>query len=262
MTHEEFEHIRTWFHDYVDLFSNGNEQSVHMIQMKLKHSRNVAENCRTLAEELQWPEQEVIAAEALGLLHDIGRFSQYAEYGTFVDFISLDHGKRGYEVISGSPVLSFIDSRFHQRILDGIRYHSCRDIPEGIPEENMPLLKIVRDADKLDILHLIDNSIKNNNHIEHLNMALHLSSDGPINQKAIDEILNRNVVSHKNIKSRMDFHLMQLSWVFDINYNVTYKRILDSQIYDSIINKLSVYKEIHTAIECVLSYLKTRASVS
>ena len=93
-------------------------------------------------------------------------------------------------------------------------------------------------------------------------MALNLHFDGPINQRVIDEILDNKVVSNEYVKSRMDFHLMQLSWVFDINYNVTYKRLLDSKIYESIIHKLKGYKETHTVIEFVLTYLKTRASMS
>ena len=50
MTLEVLENIKAWFQNYVEPFLHGNKQTIPMIQMKLKHSQYVADNCRTLAE--------------------------------------------------------------------------------------------------------------------------------------------------------------------------------------------------------------------
>ena len=261
MTFIELENIRIWFYNYVAPFLHASKKTILMIQMKLKHSQNVAENCRMLAEELKWPENEVLSGEALGLLHDVGRFSQYTEYGTFVDSYSFDHGKYGCDVVYRSNILSSVAPPLRQSILDGIHYHSYRDIPPYVSPESLRFLKMVRDSDKLDILQVIDDSIKNNDHKEHLMMALNIKSDGPINGKVLDEIRNNRVVSNKHIQSLMDFYLMQLSWVFDINYCETFIHIIDRRIYDRIIRVLNDYRETQPVIESIFSYLKTRVSM-
>ena len=72
----QLEAIKKWFHDYVQKISPDNEKLFHLIRLKLDHSIYVAENARVIAEGMKWPELDAAAAEALGLLHDTGRFSQ------------------------------------------------------------------------------------------------------------------------------------------------------------------------------------------
>ncbi len=257
MNLEILEDIKTWFDNYIKTHIPEKLQSNQMIQIKLEHSRNVADNCRAIAEELKWAESDIIAVEALGLLHDIGRFSQFADFSTFSDSDSVNHGELGCKVVSRSNILSSISGRHRQCILEGIRHHNHRNLVQDVNQDSMPFLKLIRDADKLDIFQIV-NKIENNNQLEErMKSALNLKSDGSVNSAVLDEIRENNVVSNSNVKSLVDFHLMQLSWVFDINYSPTFRKISERRYFERIINILPNDKEVQNVAKSISSYLET-----
>ena len=63
------------------------------IALKIEHTYHVAENALVIAEDLGLPGEDVDLAWFLGLLHDIGRFEQLRQYGTFLDARSVDHAE-------------------------------------------------------------------------------------------------------------------------------------------------------------------------
>ncbi len=256
MISRELENAKTWFNNYIKTFTPSDIQSAHMIQLKVEHSMNVAVNSRTLAEELKWPKTDVFTAEILGLLHDIGRFSQFAEYGTFTDSNSINHADRGYDVVSQSNILSSLSPIYRQSIFDGILFHNRREIPRNVRPESLPLVKLVRDADKVDIFRVVSESMEDRKLIEYINNAMNLQSNGSINHRALDEIRRKKIVSNENLKSEADFHLMRLSWVFDINYSATFKHIYDKKILEQIIHELPHDDEIQAVSNFILKYLR------
>jgi len=260
MNSKILEDIKTWFDNYIKTHVPEKLQSNQMIQIKLEHSLNVAYNCRAIAEELKWAESDIITAEALGLLHDIGRFSQFAEFRTFSDSDSVNHGELGCKVVSQSNILSSISGRHRQCILEGIRHHNHRNLVQDVNPDSMPFLKLVRDADKLDIFQIV-NKIENNNQLEErMKSALNLKSDGSVNSAVLDEIRGNNMVSNSNVKSLVDFHLMQLSWVFDINYGPTFRRISERRYFERIISILPDEKEVQNVAKSISSYLETHVA--
>ena len=52
----------------------------------------------------------IYTARAAALLHDAGRFQQYAEYKTFSDALSEDHAELGVKVIQNSGLLDNVKS--------------------------------------------------------------------------------------------------------------------------------------------------------
>jgi HD superfamily phosphohydrolase YqeK len=260
MTYEDHEKIVAWFRHYTESFITDDENSAFMIQVKIVHCNHVALNCRALAEELSWSSDDILIAETLGLLHDIGRFSQFAEYHTFTDGESVDHGARGFWVVTQSSTLSSLPHADERRILDGIRYHNKKKLPPSISEKNLVFVKLVRDADKLDIFRVINEFIKNGDLKERLKTAINVSIDGPINQRALDEIRKNKTVSYKHVKSQADFHLMQLSWVYDFNYIPTCKRILKMNAIEKIASLLPDDPELQAVSQSLISYLKNKVS--
>jgi len=236
------------------LGENGNPDS--LIRMKLIHSRKVAEICRSLAEGLGWSGEDNITASALGLLHDAGRFSQFAEYGTFVDADSLDHGELGCAVIKESGVLSSCPVTNRSQILDGILFHNRRTIPSGVQPDSLPFVKLVRDADKLDIYRIIRERIGRNNLGDHLKEALWIRAEGPANPLALDEIRNRQTVSSENIRSVADFTLMQMSWVFDINYLPARQRIREDGVLNLLASTLPCEKDVRGVGDFILKQVE------
>jgi len=131
---------------------------------------------------------------------------------------------------------------------------------QDVNPDSMPFLKLVRDADKLDIFQIV-NKIENNNQLEErMKSALNLKSDGSVNSAVLDEIRGNNMVSNSNVKSLVDFHLMQLSWVFDINYGQTFRRISERRYFERIISILPDEKEVQNVAKSISSYLETHVA--
>ena len=253
-------HIYEWFENYIR--SNIAEEmlSNQMILIKIEHSRNVASNCGSLASDLAWPDDDRAVGEILGLLHDIGRFSQYVEYGTFADTISINHGERGYGLVSESGILESLSERYRSGILDGIRHHNLREISRDISPESLPFLKLLRDADKLDIYRIITDAHADNKLEDRLKSALDIRSEGPVNPNAVDDIRRHETVSNANVVSRIDFHLMQISWVFDINYRPTFERLLHEGYIKRIIGFLPEDPDLDEVSGIVETHLESHAA--
>jgi hypothetical protein len=177
-----------------------------------------------------------------------------------VDACSVNHGEHGYEVVRESTVLASMSPRQRQCILDGVRYHNCREIPQEINPESLPFVKLVRDADKLDIYRSFKDNLYNHQFKECLQTALKIRTEGPVNPDALNEVLSSRTVSDRNIKSQADYYLMHLSWVFDINYKPTFDHLSNSRILDTISLLLPDDEEIQNATDSVMNYVNIHAA--
>ena len=82
----------TWFERYIDRFRDREGVLHPMLELKRCHSLRVAENAGVIAAALSLPESEQLLAEGVGLVHDVGRFTRFAQYGSFRDADTVDHG--------------------------------------------------------------------------------------------------------------------------------------------------------------------------
>jgi HD-GYP domain-containing protein (c-di-GMP phosphodiesterase class II) len=81
MTPEQLEKVRERFLAYVESF--GTDEGLHpMMKLKRAHTLRVARLAREIAAEMGWSGEDVRLAEAAGVLHDVGRFTQYRDHAT------------------------------------------------------------------------------------------------------------------------------------------------------------------------------------
>jgi hypothetical protein len=130
MTAKEYSALCAWFEGYAAAFrENG---VLHpMLELKRLHSLRVAENAGLIASKLGQGPGEIELARAAGLLHDAGRFTQFARYGSFSDTDTVDHGARGRRVLEEEESLPFHDAGERRRLFCAVQYHNRRteDIP-------------------------------------------------------------------------------------------------------------------------------------
>ena len=89
------------------------------------------------------------------LLHDIGRFEQLRRFHTFVDSQSIDHAHFGVELLFQDGLLArFVDNsgENEELIKKAIYWHSAFRIDPQLNDREMLFAKVIRDADKIDIL--------------------------------------------------------------------------------------------------------------
>ncbi|MDE7062189.1 MAG: HD domain-containing protein, partial [Lachnospiraceae bacterium] len=83
------------FGDYVGNYDSTDEK----VRLKIEHTYRVSELCENIAHSLGLDEEDISLAWFLGILHDVGRFEQLKNYGTFIDAQSIDHAMYGAEIL-------------------------------------------------------------------------------------------------------------------------------------------------------------------
>lgn len=218
MTGIQLDQVRKWFEAFAERFRDAAGGFPAPVALKLDHTRHVAENARAVARDLGWSPAEVDLAEALGWLHDVGRFVQYAEFGHFHDAASFDHGQRGADVVRDSGILDDLDPESRAGLLDGIRHHNAKTIPPDLPAPRRRLLELIRDADKLDIYRVVIEGLERDGFRELAEMWPHVDLDGPVDARLLDEIATRRHGDLAHVHSRADFLLLLVSWVYDLRF--------------------------------------------
>ena len=230
MKESSLKEIRQWFHRYVESFYTPDGCLTAALQLKLHHSTRVAGEARGISKDLTWSRDEQNTSEVLGLLHDVGRFSQHAEFKTFSDAASVDHGQRGWVVATESAILDPLVTEERQAILDGIRYHNRRRIPEELTPASLPYVKLIRDADKLDIFHIVLESMNRDGFRDLPKMLPFITLDAAPTSTTLKELRGGQSCSLAHVKTLGDFLLMQASWIYDLNYAATIQRLIERNI--------------------------------
>ena len=145
------------FLEYVQNYDLNNEN----IKRKEQHSLRVMAISKKIAEELKLSEEEIKLATLIGLLHDIGRFEQYTKWKTFSDRISTNHGVLGSKILEEKNFIrTFVtENKYDEIIKKAIINHNKYQIDENLNETELLYSKIIRDADKIDILYEVADGI-------------------------------------------------------------------------------------------------------
>jgi len=195
------------------------------VGLKIVHSQRVRHETVSIGRDLDLEGHALFLAELAGLFHDIGRFEQFRQFGTFVDAQSVDHAAVGCKVLKREGVLNDLASEDRSVILDAIYYHNKLAVPESFRDLRLLLSQLVRDADKLDILRVFDEVREKGSGTETVNLGLPECPD--ISPSVFREFMQGDVVRFKNIRTSADFLVMRLSWLYDINFQPTLKRIIE-----------------------------------
>lgn len=249
MNNSQLQEIKEWFTRYMRTYASGDEHFCPPLQLKVDHSKRVAENAQWLAKNLGWNPSETNRAEALGWLHDIGRFSQFAEFGTFMDATSVNHGKRGWKIVREAKILFHLKTEEQNVLLDGIRYHNAKAEPDSLTKESLRFLKLIRDADKLDIFQIVLASVQRDGFQDLPGMLPNVLLDGLVSKKIICEIQTHRSCSITHVRSLADLLLMQLSWIYDLNYSAAFRRIISRNMIDTFEQALPKEKQIKEIVQ-------------
>jgi len=262
MNDAQLDFTKKWFADYVRQFrlKDGSLHPMHAV--KVPHSASVSTNCRVIATELGWTVSDIASAQAMGLLHDAGRFPQFRDYGTFSDARSTDHGKLGCDVVQASELVANYSKDDMDDILDGIRHHNKTKLASCASPRGLAFLKLIRDADKLDIIKIMGEIIHSGDFTLYPELLLGVDPNGPPSQALISEIANSRTGSYANVHSLVDFHLIRLSWMFDLNYQPSLKLVVSRGLMAGILRDIPDTPEARKLAEETEKYLLERVGAT
>ena len=208
-----------------------------MSELKFEHSRRVAKNARLIADYNGFTESMVVLAEVCGLLHDIGRYRQLQEYGTFNDLLSINHGECGYEVLLELGWLDILPEKSRECVLTATRLHNGKTIPDVIDDETILIfLKLVRDSDKLDIYYVLYDALKYKNYEKYPQIVRNLEIDVAASRTIVNSITENptHPINYNDAKSLTDFLLIAVQWSYDLHSFGSYKIMLERQLLEKV----------------------------
>ena len=222
---EKLEQAFLEFKKYFETFDTENQKIV----FKYNHTMRVVEYAKEIAISEKLEGRDYYLAVICGLLHDIARFKQAADYGTFIDALSLDHGDMGYEILKNNNYIDkYVENEEDKQIvLKAVKNHNKYNIEEGLTEKELYFAKLVRDADKIDIMDKQKNEI--------------LDTDYTVPQEAFDAMQEKRAMRRENKKSTdVRCVLEMICFCYDMNFERSFEIIGEKKI---IKNKLEVLQK-------------------
>ena len=227
-----------FFESYVNSFSGLTPGQQKNFRIKKDHSLRVAENAGRLGNMLKLNNQDRIMVFLAGLFHDIGRFRQLIEFNTFNDNVSVDHARYSVDVLKEKDVFSGFSDELKELVYFSILFHNKFQLPPKRTKREYMHARLLRDADKLDILKVLSDYYSDRNQQPNHTLTWELPKSNHVSSKVAQEILAGKLVSKDAVKNQTDVKVMQLSWVFDLNFKPSFELIFEQRFFEKIYNSL------------------------
>ncbi|MDZ7667663.1 MAG: HD domain-containing protein [Desulfotignum sp.] len=233
--------LRNWFDQYVAGFTakeNAAPDLVTNIRLKKDHSERVVKEILWIADQLNLDDDDRDLAAVMALFHDIGRFEQYARYRTFADHQSENHAELGVKILRHHGVLDCLPPDRADLICRVITYHNRAELPENETGECLFYARLLRDADKLDIWRVLIDHYQRQDLDDNPAVELGLPDIPGMSDRVYDMVVNAKIVQARHMRNLNDFKLLQIGWVFDINFAPALQQVRDRRYVESICRTL------------------------
>ena len=219
--------IDKMFKEYVHTFNMEDEN----IYLKYEHTFEVVKFTENIAKKLNLTKKQIELAKTIAYLHDIGRFEQVSKTNTFQDSV-MDHADNGVNLLFKRNLIEKfnIDKKYYQVIEKAIRNHNKLEIVDDLEKEEEVFVKLIRDADKVDIYRVRVKYLDND----------FLEVPSKIN---IDDFYNHKCINLKNRQNKSDSLLCVMAFVYDFNYKETIEVLKETKYYEKFFNNINVSKD-------------------
>ena len=204
-------------------YIEGREPAESMVGRKHWHSYRVMNYAKELAQSVGLSQEDVEIASLCGLLHDVGRFPQANSKRSFNDAATMfDHGDEGAMMLESGLADKFITldmpSDTKDMLVVTAKYHNKLKIDDGLAGRALEFVKIVRDADKLDIL--------DKQGIRDFEPGL------PISEDCLEALEKGRPVQNSEGENAAERILRCLGFLFDLNYARSYQIVSKKKFID------------------------------
>jgi hypothetical protein len=221
--------------------------------MKRQHSYRVEGIGESLVNMLDWPHERAVLGVAACLLHDTGRFSQFREFRTLGDALSVDHGERGVRELKRHFPREICGGDEWDILLTSVGWHNKKELPQDLSPAVLPVCRLVRDADKSDVFYLVQQHI-DEGRVQDL--LPRYRADAPLTGAVLDEIDANGKASYKNVASLADFLLLQITWLLDVNYAETLRLVEQGGYVEKLIARLPLTPRAQSVLDGLLERIQ------
>lgn len=235
--------------EFLKYISNFDQDNI-FVKNKINHTFRVANRMMEGAKKLGWSSEDVDLAYQIGMLHDIGRFEQislqngidstsdlsgfnHAEYGA--DYLFKDGNIKNYPVKEEDYTL----------IEFAIRNHNKYEILPCSDEKTLRFSKLIRDADKTDIVYLFS-----------IGELEEREDDSPVSEEVKEAFIDRKPILFKYVKTHNDEILTNIAILFDVNYSIFLKDM--KEYLEKFYERVCIRGNLKSMYDCVHKYLEEK----
>lgn len=258
MTMLEITALKAWFTDYCISFASPDPEEQRNISLKEFHTRKVCENIRFIGRSESLSPEKQDLAEIIALFHDLGRFEQYRRYKTFKDSDSINHAALSADILQEKNIIAVLAKEDQELILKSVRLHNVFIIPQNLSPEETLFLKLIRDADKLDIWRVFMDFFSLPETERASAAGLGFPDLPGYSPEVLATLSNRHMVSLSMLRTLNDFKLLQLSWVFDLNFTSSFKMLQERDYIDHLSATLPKDEAIHNAMVTLKKFVQEK----
>lgn len=210
---------------YVSEFDLNNEN----IKRKIRHTYSVVNTSEKLAKGLNLELEDIELAKLIALLHDIGRFEQLKRYNSYLDYLTVDHGDLGTQILlENDYIRKFIETdKYDDIIIKAIKNHNKYEINEkDFNERELLHAKLIRDSDKIDNFYI------------KINKDVVVTDEDIISEKVFDCVKNKRKVLNSDRKSELDIRVSIIGWIYDLNFDCSFEVVKKENLVDKLFSTI------------------------
>ena len=218
------------------------------------HSLRVVTNSISLATVLLQTEDEKRIASVNALFHDLGKASLISKNIEPVN-IQRDHATVSAKIIQQMEFFQTLTEEIQAIILNSVENHNKHKLSKLDSEQQTLFARLLRDADKLDILDSSYRFFKEKYGIQP-NVTADLNNTIEISDKILKSIFSGKMAAFEDMKSMNDYKLLLLSMAFDLNFKYSFRIMSEKQyiqkIYETLPKRdqiIDVYRNIKLFVE-------------
>jgi hypothetical protein len=119
-------------------------------------------------------------------------------------------------------------------------------------------LKLIRDADKLDIWRIFLEYYESPDEMKASAVGLGLPDLPEYSEEVVSCIFRKKIVSLSMLKTLNDFKLLQLSWIFDLNFEPTFRLLHERDYINRLTAHLPQTAKVNSISVFLHDYVKTK----
>jgi hypothetical protein len=258
-----WETLLKWFDGYSASFKTGDQKLEDAVSLKYSHTKRVIVEMEQLCESLQLDRQRSELANIAALLHDIARFEQFKKYRTFSDHRSINHAAAAVDIIASDRLLAPLDPSDARKVITAVRCHNEVMLPKDLSGDDRLLSQLLRDADKLDIYSIVLDHYINPQAQRNETVQIGIPGGNEVSPEVCADMLANKNISYEKIVTVADFKIIQLGWVFDLNFLHSFQCVKKRDYIGRIKQHLPLTPDVRRIVAHVETYLdmKTEALI-
>ncbi len=140
-----------------------------------------------------------------------------------------------------------------------VAHHGQKALPAGLDDRTLLFLKLIRDADKLDILRIVSDIYRRRKEDpKGFSFEMELPDEPRISPQVLDAVLAGQLIEYGSLRTFNDIRLCQIGWVYDLNFAVSVERFQARNYLDELLSYLPQTPDIAEVRRRIGRYIDAR----